>query len=85
MVLRRPRNYPSRAKERVGRGCIVLSPELTVGGEGACQTGFVASDPELSVGGERARRTGLDASAPELSVGGEERVGRDGLRLPHPI
>ena len=66
-----PRNYPLRAKERVGRGCLALSPELTVRGEGACLMGFVTSAPELSVGGESARRTRLVASAPELSVGGE--------------
>ena len=34
----------------------MLLPELTVGGEGACQTFLVTSAPELSVGVERARR-----------------------------
>ena len=41
---------------------LALAPELSVGGEGACRTGLVASTPELSVGGEGSCRTGLVAS-----------------------
>ena len=61
-VSRRPWNYPSRAKERVGRGCLASAPELSVGGEGACRTGLVALTAELSVRGEGACRTGMVAS-----------------------
>ena len=43
----RPQNYPLRAKERVGQGCLALAPELSVRGEGACRTGLVASAPEM--------------------------------------
>ena len=43
-VSRRPQNYLSRVKERVGRGCIASAQELSVGGrrsvlEGACRVG----------------------------------------------
>ena len=41
---------------------LVLAPELSVGVEGACQTGLVAPTPELSVGGKGACQTGLVAS-----------------------
>ena len=60
-VSRRPQNYPLRAKERVGQGCLALDPELFVGGEGACRPGLVASTPELSVRGKGACWLGLVA------------------------
>ena len=74
----RPQNYPSRAKERVGRSCLASSPELTVRGKGVCLTGFRDVGPGIfRQGKERALDGPRNYPSRE-----KERYGQDWCRWP---